>query len=163
MKKYFICSWAVAILVSFQINTLAQTKTVSKNQITISITGIEYDDPSFGLLKESLLKNKNVTALKPGYDQGVAKITLSYPETAITLWEEIPKTTKEFFKLTTIDDTHIELTTKTAVAQNNNVTVNPSLATANKVDDDCKNCYWNMCNYDVVKSIGGKSYKGIIT
>ncbi len=38
------------------------------NAINISITGIEYDDPGFSLLKESLQKNKNVTSVKPGYE-----------------------------------------------------------------------------------------------
>src|SRR4030095_2919286 len=41
----------------------------SPNQISISIKGIEYDDPGFNLLKESFQKNKKITAFKQSFDQ----------------------------------------------------------------------------------------------
>ena len=59
------------------------------NAINISITGIEYDDPGFSLLKESLQKNKNVTAVKPGYEQGTAKLNFNYSRSAQNLWNNL--------------------------------------------------------------------------
>jgi len=93
------------MLVSYShIRCISQSGNTNKNpgnEIGISIGGIDYDDPNFALLKENLQKNKNVRSIKQSYDQGTATITMSYTGNAQDLWEELPKTTKEFFKLTT--------------------------------------------------------------
>ena len=138
-----------------QICSIAQS-----NMISIAINGIEYDDPSFSKLKENLQKNKNVTSLKPGYEQGVAKLTMNYTRLAQDLWEELPQTSKQFFKLTSIDDNHILLESKNAVKTT--IAPNASSPTSTEVtDNDCKNCYFNLCKYDGTKSFQGKIYKAI--
>lgn len=150
--------WLLFILLVFcsYISGIAQ----SGNVISISVNGIEYDDPGFSLLKESLRKNKNVTSLKPGYDQGTAKLSLSYNRKAQDLWDELPQTTKQFFKLTTIDDNHIVLENKMA-AKETTATKTTSASNTNKNDDDCKNCYFNLCKYDGIKTFQGVVYKQI--
>lgn len=128
------------------------------NAISISVNGIEYDDPSFALLKETLQKNKNVSSVKTGYDQGTAKISMNYNRTAQNLWDEIPQTTKQFFKISTINDNNIVLESKSAVKQN---TVPQSNTAKTRMDDDCRNCYFNLCNYDGTRSFQGKIFKEI--
>ena len=132
--------------------------TAQSNTISISVNGIEYDDPSFSLLKESLQKNKNVTAVKTSYDQGTAKISMNYNRAAQNLWDEVPQATKQFFKISTINDNNIVLETKNAVKQNTVIKTN---TTTTKIDDDCKNCYFNLCNYDGTRSFQGKIFRQI--
>lgn len=130
------------------------------NMITISINGIEYDDPAFSKLKENLQKNKNVSSLKPGYDQGIATLSLNYTRLAQDLWEELPQTSKQSFKLASINDNHILLESKNALKTN--ATPNASSATNTAAtDNDCKNCYFNLCQYDGTKSFQGKIFKAI--
>jgi hypothetical protein len=130
------------------------------NMISISINGIEYDDPAFSKLKENLQNNKNVTSVKPGYDQGIAKLTLNYTRLAQDLWEELPQTSKQLFKLTSIDDNHILLESKKMVKSTATPNASPATSTA-ATDNDCKNCYFNLCQYDGTKSFQGKIFKAI--
>lgn len=125
------------------------------NQITISVGNIEYSDPSFGLLKESVQKNSKVSSVKQYYNQSTGRLLLTYKGAAQDLWSELPKSTKDFFKINTLDDTHIVL------SLSGQSTVSKTTQAKSTADDDCKNCYWKLCNYDVVKSFGGKLYKGI--
>jgi hypothetical protein len=104
------------------------------NAVSISINGIEYDDPGFSLLKESLQKNKNVTSVKQEYNQGTAKLNLNYNRNAEDLWGELPQTTKQFFKIATINDNTIVLESKSVIKQN---TVSKTNTTTTKIDDDC--------------------------
>ena len=127
------------------------------NAISISVNGVEYDDPSFSLLKESLQKDKNVTSVKSGYEQGTAKLTLNYTHKAQDLWDELPQTTKQFFKITTINDYSIVLVSKSTVKESTVAKNNTSSAN----DDDCRNCYFNLCKYDGTKSFQGRVYKAI--
>ena len=156
MKKKYNRYSKIVLFTILSLNICFIASGQSSNQISISVGGIEYEDAGFDLLKESLQKNKKVSSLKQSFDRGTGKITLSSGSTAQELWNEIPKSTKDLFKVTTIDDNHIVLTSRNAVNQNAN-----NETTANKKGDDCKNCYWNLCNYDVVKGFGGKQYKGI--
>ena len=73
------------IIFCINLNILAQS-----TAICIFITGIEYDDPGFSLLKESIQKNKNVTSVKSGYDQCTPKFNLNYNRTAQNIWVELP-------------------------------------------------------------------------
>jgi len=143
----------IALIFFSYVNSIAQS-----NAISISINGIEYDDPGFSLLKESLQKNKNVTSVKPAYEQGTAKLNFNYNRNAQNLWDELPQTTKQFFKITTINDNNIVLESKSAVKQ---TTVIKTNTTTTKADDDCKNCYFNICNYDGTKSFQGKIFRQI--
>ena len=128
------------------------------NAISISVNGVEYDDPSFSLLKESLQKDKNVTSVKSAYEQGTAKLTFNYTHKAQDLWDELPQTTKQFFKITTINDYSIVLESKSAVKES---TVAKSTTTNSQKDDVCMNCYYNLCNYDGTKSFQGVVYRAI--
>ena len=143
----------IIVIFFSHVNSIAQS-----NAISISVNGIEYDDPSFSLLKESLQKNKNVTAVKTSYDQGIAKISMNYNRAAQNLWDEVPQTTKQFFKISTINDNNIVLESKSAVKQ---TTVIKPNTTTTKADDDCRNCYFNICNYDGTKSFQGKIFRQI--
>lgn len=139
------------LLISFN-HCIAQT-----NAVSISVSGVEYDDPAFSLLKESLQKIKNVSAVKQTYTQGTGKLTVSYPGSAQSLWEAMPKSTKDFFKVTGIDDAQIGLQYKnakeTAVKTTQEISSNKS--------DDCRNCYWNLCKYDGIKTFQGVVFKQI--
>lgn len=156
MKKFGILRLIFACVCSTSFNCLAQTA----HQIIIAVQGIDYDDPSFGLLKESIQKNKKVSAFTQSFNEGTATLTLSYLNNAQTLWSEVPQTTKDFFKVRSIEDYKLTLSSKNA-ATNNSVSSNSPGNSSNAKDDDCRNCYWDICHYDVVKSFGGKLYKGI--
>ena len=147
--------------VIFQSTLIAQpniksSQKTSGSEVILSITGIAYDDPAFSLMKESLQKIKNVSSLKTSYDQKTAKLSFIYPGSATQLWDELPNTAKQFFTVTTMDDSKIVLAGKNASGQNNSPT-----AVANNVDDDCKNCYFNLCRYDGIKTFQGVVYKQI--
>ncbi len=117
MRKYVYClsKWLVTIILVCGNNTShAQNSVGAVTEITVSVNGITYDDPALSLLRESFRNNKKVKSAKNSYDQETAKITLSCSGSATALWDEVPKTTKDFFKLTSIDDKHIALQYKNA-------------------------------------------------
>jgi hypothetical protein len=153
-------------LVSININVSGHaqsTSSITSNEIVVSVTGIAYEDPALSLLKESLKNNKKVKSTKNSFDKETAKITLSCSGTATDLWDEVPKTTKDFFKLTSIDDKHIALQYKNASQSNtapNTINTTTTSNTNNK-NDDCKNCYFNLCKYDGIKTFQGVVYKQI--
>ena len=70
----------------------------------------------------------------------------------------MPASVKEPFKITTLEGARIELKLKNAVT-----TAQPaSDKTAGTLkNDDCKNCYWNLCKYDGLKSFQGVIFKQI--
>ena len=106
----------------------------------------------------NIKSNKKVQDLKQSYSQNTATLTIAYAGDATTLWDEIPADIKQPFKITTIEGNRIELQLKNSTVAN--TTANTKFnTTAN--NDDCKNCYWNMCKYDVLKSFGGAIYKGL--
>jgi hypothetical protein len=127
------------------------------NQVTISVKSIEYDDPGFVQLKENFQKNKKVSAFKQSFDDGMGKITFSSTSTAQDLWNEVPKATKDLFKVNTIDDNRIVLDSKNATSQD---TKAKQTTTSKNTAADC-NCYWDICHYDVLKTFGGVVYMGI--
>lgn len=163
MKKDFTWLLSMAALILSQISTklYAQAGTQTK-QVNISVGGIEYDDAAFTKLKLNIKSNKKVMDLKQSFSQNTARLTLAYAGDATALWDEIPADLKQPFKITTIENDRIDLRLKGTTASNTaagNNTNAASNTTAN--NDDCKNCYWNMCKYDVLKSFGGAIYKGI--
>ena len=165
MRKYVYClsKWLVTIILVCGNNTShAQNSVGAVTEITVSVNGITYDDPALSLLRESFRNNKKVKSAKNSYDQETAKITLSCSGSATALWDEVPKTTKDFFKLTSIDDKHIALQYKNASQPNTASNTNTSTTTSNsKKDDDCKNCYFNLCKYDGIKTFQGVVFKQI--
>src|SRR5258706_802864 len=152
------------VMVSINIISHAQnTGTTTSGEIVISVSGIAYEDPALSLLKESLKNNKKVKSTKSSFDKETAKITLSSFSSATDLWDDVPKTTKDFFKLTSIDDKRIALQYKNTgqsnvVAGTNNTTTTTNASNKN---DDCKNCYFNLCKYDGIKTFQGVVYKQI--
>jgi hypothetical protein len=166
MRKNVSCllKWLfTGILAWINITSHGQNvSSVTSSEIVVSVAGIAYEDPALSLLKESLKNNKKVRSTKNSYEQETAKITLSYSGSASDLWDDVPKTTKDFFKLSSIDDKHITLQYKNASQQNAVSNTNTSTsASNNKKDDDCKNCYFNLCKYDGVKTFQGIVYKQI--
>ncbi len=162
MKKSLtnFAKWLVVLLPTLLSYSYSRSQSDTKgaaNQIVVSVPGIEYDDPDLALLKENLQKIKNVSALKPGYKAGTAIITLTYNSSASALWEELPNTAKELFKVTGMEDTHIELQSKNAANKNTASGSN----TASADDEDCKTCYINLCRYDGLKTFQGVVYKQI--
>lgn len=123
--------------------------------INISVSGIEYDDAGFSKLKENIKSNKKVTDLKQSFSENKGKLVLSYAGDAAALWDELPATIKQPFKIITMENNRIELQLK------NSTTTSTPPANTSANNDDCKNCYWNYCVYDVLKSFEGKIYRGI--
>ena len=158
MKKNFpglLECLAAAILLSLTFKSRAQNASGSTTDVTVSVAGVSYEDPALSLLKESLKNNKKVRTVKNSFDQQTATFNVSYQGAATDLWDEVPKTTKDFFKISSIDDKHISLQYKNSNQQTTATTA------SNKVDDDCKNCYFNLCKYDGIKTFQGVVYKQI--
>ena len=158
MKKQFFKFLSIIttlILAIIATTTYSQTS----KQIVISISGIEYDDPNFASLRETLKKNTKVKLVKPSYSSGTASITLTYTSDAIQLWDEIPKSSKLFFKLNTIDDNSISLYYTKAKKSAPSVDKTINATATNKGCFDCD--YFPLCKYDVVKSYQGKIFRGI--
>jgi hypothetical protein len=167
MKSNPRCLLILTVLVFLQavfFETYAQTG--ARTPLNISIAGVEYDDASFIKLKKAIKNNKKVQDLKQTFSDNTARISLSYTGDATELWDEIPVALKQAFKVTSIETNGFDLQLKNTAVAN---TQAASSANTNPVpvskagNDDCKNCYWNMCTYDLIKSIGGKVYKGMIT
>jgi hypothetical protein len=164
MKRELKSLLLITVLIFLSATVKLYSQNVAKTQLSISITGIEYDDANFTKLKESIKSNKKVQNVKESFSQNSGRLSLTYAGDAIQLWGEIPAVVKQPFKVTTIESDHIDMQLKNLTGVNTTTVTNantPSTATAS--NDDCKNCYWNMCKYDVTKSIGGKLYRGTIT
>lgn len=155
MKKYFCLTVFLSLL--FIGNGTAQPKKNNKgndNAITISVKGIEYDNPDFENLRNAIKGNMKVKQSSPGFTGDIARITLSYPGTAPELWDEMPQTCRQSFKITSIDDNRIELQLKSKTA------VSSSSATETK-KDDCIDCYYfKSCSFDTSAVFDGNTYKG---
>lgn len=131
-------------------------------QITISVQGIEYENPGFINLRENLKKNTKVKSIKPSFSEGVAMLTINYPDDASQLWDEVAKPVKLPFKLEAIDDESISLTY--ATGQNKKTAPSLPVKANNKITKkgDCFDCdYFPFCVFDETKSYGGKIYHGI--
>jgi len=155
------CRWLCLFAVTFftRANIISQTSAVSKNQVSISIAGIEYDDAGFTALKESINKNVKAQNIKQSFSENTGKLSLLYPGDATQLWDELPASAKQPFKITTLEGTRIELKLKNAVTTAQPASTDKTAATPK--NDDCKNCYWNLCKYDGLKSFQGVIFKQI--
>jgi len=162
MKKDFKWTLVLAAFIFLPATVKVYAQSGTKTQLIISVAGIEYDDAGFTKLKESIRNNKKAQDVKQSFSQNTAKLSLTYSGDAIALWDEIPSDLKKPFKITTIESNRIDLQLKSTTTANTAAGTNTTAAsntTAN--NDDCKNCYWNLCKYDVLKSFGGAIYKGI--
>jgi hypothetical protein len=152
----------IAVLSLFNITNTVQAQSV--NKITISVKDIQYDDPNFTALRETLKKNPKVKLVKPSYTSGVAILSFTYAGEASQLWEEIPKSSKRFFNLGELGDDAISLNyinPKKNEGNSSAVTNAAQTKTTNK--KDCFDCdYFPLCKYDVTKTFGGGHvYRGI--
>ncbi len=163
MKNDLTKQFVIALLVFLPATIELYAQGGAKTQLNISVSGIEFDDASFIKLKLNIKSNKKVQDLKQSFAQNTARLSLTYQGEVTDLWDEIPADLKQPFKITTIERNRIDLQSKNSSATSIGPISNANTASNTSVDDDCKNCYWNMCKFDVVKSIGGKTYKGIIT
>jgi hypothetical protein len=162
MKRDIKWLWVLAGLVFLPTTIKVYAQTGAKTRLSISVAGIEYDDASFTKLKESIRSNKKVQDLKQSFSQNTAKLSLTYAGDATQLWDEIPAAVKQPFKITTIESNRIDVQLKSSTAANTTPVTNANTASnTTPNNDDCKNCYWNLCKYDVLKSFGGAIYKGI--
>jgi hypothetical protein len=129
------------------------TKNTDKS-ITISVKGIEYDNPSFDDLRKSIKGNMKVKQSSPGFTGDVAKIILLYQGTATELWDELPQSSKQNFKIISIDDSRIELQLKTSNTQ--------TVAKTTEIKkEDCIDChYYKACYDDTSVVFDGNVYKG---
>ena len=149
----------IAFICSLHFNSNSQT-TGKPQQLSVTITGIDYDDAGFTSLRQKLQNTKNVSNLKQSFNNSTATISLTYTNTATDLWDQLPVSVRQLFKVTSIDDSHIALSGK----ENNSVatsTNNAPAQVATPGDNDCKTCYYNLCKYDVTKTFQGVLYKGI--
>lgn len=173
MKKNttYLGRWLSLILLTafFPFLSIAQSASAKKTtvkEIAISLAGIEYDDPGFTALRENLKKNNKATGVKQTYNNGSAKIFLAYGGSATDLWDEIPATVKQPFKLTSIDGDAIALQLKSASKQSEanktvSATENKSTASTAKTNEACTTCYIDLCKYDKVRTFVGVNYIGI--
>jgi len=150
---------ATFIFLTTPIKIFAQTGV--KTQLRISVSDIEYDDASFTKLKLNIKSNKKVQDFKQSFSQNTGTLTLAYAGDATALWDEIPADLKKPFKITTIESNRIDLQAKNSAVVNTSPPANNNNSNISPNYDDCKNCYWNICKYDVLKSFGGALYKGI--
>ena len=164
MKKDFTslrCLLIILLLIFIQSQSLAQNKTpqkTSNKEITISITGIEYDDASVIKLRETIKLNMKVKEVSPGYSGGTAKISLQYSGKATELWDELPQTVKQPFKVIAIDNIHIELKKD---GQKQTETSKTTTAITTK-KEECITCnYYKDCRYDTTLIFDGAIYKGM--
>jgi hypothetical protein len=160
MKKNCNLLWATAAFIFLTATVKVCAQSTAKTQVSISVAGIEYDDAGFSKLKESIRNNKKVQDVKQSFSQNTAKLSLAYSGDATQLWDELPATVKQPFKITSLENNRIDLQLKSTSATNNTSGTNTS-SNSTTITDDCKNCYWNICKYDVLKSFGGAIYKGI--
>jgi hypothetical protein len=156
--KLPLCFAMLFILISM-IKVQAQTA----HKMIINVKEIEYDDPNFVALRESLKKNSKVKLVKPSYSSGVATLSFTYPGEAAQLWDELPKTSKRFFKLSDMSDDAISLAYSKPSKSTGSTTASASTSQSKSTNKkDCLECeYFPLCKFDVTKSFGGNIYKGL--
>ncbi len=156
MKQHFCLLFFSALLIYNAAAQPSSSKTKGKT-VTIAIKDIEYDDPAFENLRKQIKANMRATDVNPGFAGGVAKISLSYQGSAAELWDEIPQTAKQSFKITGITDTHIDLQLKPIAKQN-------TATTSETKKEECIDCYYyKVCKTDTTinyKGENSKAYKG---
>ncbi len=133
---------------------MAQPKKTGGNNIVISVKGVEYDNSSFSDLRNAVKGNIKVVQSSPAFTGDAATITLQYNGNATELWDELPQNIKQQFKITSINNSRIDLQLK----QNSN---NTPAATIEPKKDDCMDCYYyKACSFDTSFEFNGNTYKG---
>jgi hypothetical protein len=160
-RKLILCSipWLLFIGLLLPYVGHSQSKGGAR-QITISASGVSYDDAGFTALREKIKIDKSISDLKESYSNDTGTITFLCSLSATDLWDEMPSSVKQSFKVSAIDDQHIILTGKIVAAAANNTSGGNTTISANS-DIDCKTCYGYICKYDVIKTFQGVKYVGI--
>jgi hypothetical protein len=136
-----------------------QNKTAVQGTITIMVKDIEYEDASLAELRKAVMGNMKASQVNAGFAAGVAKISLRYQGSATELWDELPQSTKQNFKVTAIDNSHIELKLKTAAKE---TTTASATAGTEKKNEDCIDCYYfKQCKFDTTREFNGELYRGL--
>ncbi|WP_301927534.1 hypothetical protein, partial [Ferruginibacter sp.] len=79
MKQQFNWTLVVAAFIFLPAVVKVYAQTGTKNQVSIAVAGIEYDDAGFAKLKEGIRNNKKVQELKQSFSQNTARLSLTYP------------------------------------------------------------------------------------
>ena len=87
-------------------NTLFKAR---RDTISIMIQNIEYDDNNLSVLKDYLKKTKGVKAVLMQYKAATALVEVMFKGKSTELWDELPKESKEPFKLIEANDNNITL------------------------------------------------------
>lgn len=87
-------------------NTLFKAR---RDTISIMIQNIEYDDNNLSVLKEYLKKTKGVKAVLMQYKAATAMMEVMFKGKSTELWDELPRESKEPFKLIEANDNNITL------------------------------------------------------
>ena len=113
MKKNLTVSLVITLLLSC--NIFAQTT----KSITVTITGIEFDDANYTALRDQLKSSQKAKNIQQSYNAPAVKLLLQYNGSATDLWDDLPATIKQPFKLISINANNISLKLKTTTAENN--------------------------------------------
>lgn len=84
---------------------------------TITIAGIDYEDPGLNLLKESLKKVKGVKSVSMEYKSSTALLKVDFKGKPTNLWDQLDAQAKTPFKLVEAGDNDIVLKCKNASIQ----------------------------------------------
>jgi hypothetical protein len=109
--KWVLYAWLIVYNPAFSIAQLISSHTYKAQvkEIVISISGVDYHDRDFHILRETLQKNAKAQFKKQTYSDGTAKIHLVYNGTAASLWNQLPAYVKQPFKLLSIDAYKVNL------------------------------------------------------
>ena len=152
MKKHTLLLLFLQLLI-INNGTAQPKKTGTKdNPVTISVKGMEYDNPAFEELRKTIKGNIKVAQSNPGFTGNTATITLQYEGTAPELWDELPQNIKQQFKITAINNSRIDLTLK-----QNGTTATDQEA----IKENCVDCYYyKACDFDTSLVYNGYTYRG---
>lgn len=116
--------WVLPALLIYCSTTLSMAQLKSSvtykaqvKEIVISISKVDYHDRDFHALRETLRKDVKTQFKKQTYSDGTAKIHLVYNGTASNLWDQLPESVKQPFKLLSIDTNRINLQKNTKAGQ----------------------------------------------
>lgn len=85
-----------------------------KDTTTITISGIDYDDPGLALLKEGLKKARGVKQFSMEYKSSIAVLKVPFKGTPTALWDEVDASAKTPFKIVEAGDNDLVLKYKNA-------------------------------------------------
>lgn len=163
MKKSIF--YSSLIIVYMLLNSLVTKIYAQTNKlVTISISGIENKDTNFITLREALKNNKKLKAVAARSSSGVINLVFSYFGDPEDLWDEVPKSSKQFFKLISIDEVEgADLIKLAYTKQKSSSSGTDKIVVKNNINKkNCFDCdYFPMCTYDVTKSYNGRIFRGI--